>query len=103
LLLDLVAIIHDEIRWLVAEDATYIQFDAPYYSDYLDPRQREHIRQPDRELEEGITGDNAAFADVLCDHMTLALHVCRGTAVAMPPQERPPRLGRPELRALPLS
>jgi 5-methyltetrahydropteroyltriglutamate--homocysteine methyltransferase len=84
LLQDLVAIIRDEIRWLVAEGATYIQFDAPYYSHYLDPRQREHMRQagrdPDRELEDGIAGDNAAFADVPRDRVTLALHVCRGNS-----------------------
>jgi len=84
LLQDLVAIIRDEIQWLVAEGATYIQFDAPYYSHYLDPRQREHMRHagrdPDRELEDGIAGDNAPFADVPRDRVTLALHVCRGNS-----------------------
>jgi hypothetical protein len=69
--------IHDEIRWLVAEGATHIQFDAPYYSDFLDPRQREHMRQAgrdaERELEDGITGDNAAFADMLRDHRRKAV------------------------------
>src|SRR4029450_397161 len=41
LLADVVQIIRDEIRWLVDEGVTYIQFDAPYYSHYLDPRQRD--------------------------------------------------------------
>ena len=84
LLRDLVAIIRDEVQWLVGEGVTYIQFDAPYYSHYLDPQQREHMRQagrdPDRELEEGIAGDNAVFADVPRDRVTVALHVCRGNS-----------------------
>jgi 5-methyltetrahydropteroyltriglutamate--homocysteine methyltransferase len=84
LLRELVAIIRDEIQWLVAEGVAYIQFDAPYYSHYLDPRQREHMRQagrdPDQALEEGIAGDNAAFAGVPRDRVTLALHVCRGNS-----------------------
>ena len=37
LLQDLVEIIRDEVEWLVAAGVTYIQFDAPYYSHYLDP------------------------------------------------------------------
>jgi methionine synthase II (cobalamin-independent) len=84
LLRDLVEITRDEIRWLVAEGATYIQFDAPYYSHYLDPQQREQMRSagrdPDRELEDGIAGDNAAFAEVPRDRVTLAMHVCRGNS-----------------------
>src|SRR5436309_7862306 len=40
-LADLVEIIRDEIQWLVAEGATYVQLDAPYYSHYLDPTRRE--------------------------------------------------------------
>ena len=66
LLKDLVEIVRDNVRWLVSEGVTYIQLDAPYYSHYLDPRQREHMREagldPDRELEHAIAGDNAALA-----------------------------------------
>ena len=40
LLRDLVSIIRDEVEWLAAAGVTYIQFDAPYYSHYLDPEQR---------------------------------------------------------------
>src|SRR5580698_9389997 len=58
LLRDLVEIVRDDIQWLVAEGVTYIQFDAPYYSHYLNPehrgRMQEQGRDPDRELEEGI-------------------------------------------------
>ena len=84
LLRDLVAIMRDEIEWLVAEGVEYLQFDAPYYSHYLDPRQRERMRHegrdPDQELEQGIAGDNAALAGVPRDRVTVALHVCRGNS-----------------------
>jgi 5-methyltetrahydropteroyltriglutamate--homocysteine methyltransferase len=84
LLRDLVEIVRDDIQWLVAEGVTYIQFDAPYYSHYLNPdhrrQMREQGRDPDREMEEGIAADNAALAGVPRDHVTVALHVCRGNS-----------------------
>jgi len=85
LLKDLVEIVRDEIQWLVSEGVQYIQFDAPYYSHYLDPRQQAHMRQagvdPDQELENAIAGDNAAMRDVRRGtDVTLALHVCRGNS-----------------------
>ena len=84
LLRDLVAIVRDEVEWLVEQGATYVQFDAPYYSHYLDPAQREHMRQagrdPDREFEAGIAGDNATFQGIPRDKVTFAAHVCRGNS-----------------------
>jgi 5-methyltetrahydropteroyltriglutamate--homocysteine methyltransferase len=84
LLQALAAIVHDEIQWLVSQGVTYIQLDAPYYSHYLDPTQRARMRQagrdPDRELDLGIAGDNAALEGVPRDRVTLALHVCRGNS-----------------------
>jgi methionine synthase II (cobalamin-independent) len=84
LLRDLVEIVRDEIQWLVSEGATYIQFDGPYYSHYLDPIQREKLRKagvdPDSELEAGIAGDNACLKGVPRDRVTVALHVCRGNS-----------------------
>ena len=81
LLKDLVEIVRDDVQWLVSEGVQYIQFDAPYYSHYLDPRQRAQMRQagldPDKELEKAIAGDNAALRDVPGGGVTLALHVCR--------------------------
>ena len=44
LLRDLVEIIRDEVRWLVSEGVRYIELDAPYYSHYLDPQQRDRMR-----------------------------------------------------------
>jgi 5-methyltetrahydropteroyltriglutamate--homocysteine methyltransferase len=84
LLRDLVDIVRDEVRWLVSQGAQYIQFDAPYYSHFLDPRQREKLRasgvDPDQEFGHAIAGDNAALKDVPRNHVTLALHVCRGNS-----------------------
>jgi len=84
LLADLVAIVRDEVEWLVSEGVRFIQFDAPYYSHYLDPRQRERMhaegRKPDQELETGIAADNGAIAEVPRDRVITALHVCRGNS-----------------------
>ena len=80
----LVEIIRDEVQWLVAEGVGYIQFDAPFYAHYLDPRERERMRQagldPDQEFANGIAGDNQALQDISRDNLTLALHVCRGNS-----------------------
>jgi 5-methyltetrahydropteroyltriglutamate--homocysteine methyltransferase len=82
LLADLVRIVQDDIQWLVGRGVTYIQFDAPYYSHYLDARQRDRMRaeglDPDAELRKAIAGDNAAFAGIGRAGTTFALHVCRG-------------------------
>ena len=82
LLEELVEIVRDDVQWLVSEGVRYIQFDAPYYSHYLDPQQQARMRQaglhPDKELENAIAGDNAAIRDVPRGSLTLALHVCRG-------------------------
>ena len=84
LLDDLVAITRDEIQWLVGAGVSYIQFDAPYYSHYLDAHQRERMRaegvDPDAELEQAIAGDNAALAGLPRTDTTFALHVCRGNS-----------------------
>ncbi len=84
LLADLVAIVRDEVQWLVKEGVTYIQLDAPFYSHYLDPHHREAMRQsggdPDAEFEAAVAGDNAALAGFSRAGVTLAVHVCRGNS-----------------------
>jgi len=84
LLADLVAITRDEIQWLVGGRVSYIQFDAPYYSHYLDASQRERMRaqgvDPDAELAQAIAGDNDALAGAPRVETTFALHVCRGNS-----------------------
>jgi 5-methyltetrahydropteroyltriglutamate--homocysteine methyltransferase len=77
-----VEIVRDDVQWLVSEGVQYIQFDAPFYSHYLDPLQRARMRQegrsPDKELENAIAGDNAALRGVPRGSVTVGLHVCRG-------------------------
>lgn len=84
LLRDLVDIVRDEVQWLAGEGVSYIQFDAPYYSHYLNEERREQMRSegrdPDRELEVGIAADNAAMAGAPRDKVTTALHICRGNS-----------------------
>jgi 5-methyltetrahydropteroyltriglutamate--homocysteine methyltransferase len=84
LLHDLVEIVRDEVQWLVSQGAPYIQFDAPYYSHFLNPDHRARMqsegRDPDRELDDGIAADNAAFAGIPRDKVMVAMHVCRGNS-----------------------
>jgi 5-methyltetrahydropteroyltriglutamate--homocysteine methyltransferase len=84
LLADLVAIVRDEVQWLVSQGVTYIQLDAPFYSHYLDPQHREAMRQsggdPDADFESAVAGDNAALAGLSRTGVTLAVHVCRGNS-----------------------
>lgn len=84
LLHDLVEIVRDEIQWLVGEGVKYIQLDAPFYSHYLDPKQRAQMKasghDPDAEFEKSIAGDNAAIKDFKRDGITFGLHVCRGNS-----------------------
>jgi 5-methyltetrahydropteroyltriglutamate--homocysteine methyltransferase len=84
LLRDLTEIVRDEVEWLVAQGVPYIQFDAPYYTHYLDPQHRKEMladgRDPDQELAEGIAADNAALRSVPRDRVTVAAHICRGNS-----------------------
>jgi len=84
LLADLVAIVRDEIAWLVDQGVAYIQLDAPFYSHYLDEHQREAMKasgaDPDAEFEAAVAGDNAAFAGLARGGATIAVHVCRGNS-----------------------
>src|SRR5262249_37101292 len=84
LMRDLVRIVRDEVEWLIAEGVRYIQFDAPYYSYYLDPQQREHLREkrwdPASELAFGAAADNSVFPGLNREGLTLAVHVCRGNS-----------------------
>ncbi len=77
LLADLVDIIQDEVAWLQAEGVPYIQFDAPFYSFYFDPLQRERLRaagrDADRELEFAVAADNAVLRGIPRDKVTLAV------------------------------
>lgn len=84
LLQDVAEIVKEEIQWLVEQGVEYIQLDAPFYSHYLDPHNREQTiadgRDPDRELGEGIRADNSAMEGVPRERATIAMHVCRGNS-----------------------
>jgi 5-methyltetrahydropteroyltriglutamate--homocysteine methyltransferase len=84
LLRDLVEIVRDEVRWLVSEGVRYIQLDAPYYSHYLDPQQRDRMRaagiNPGKELASAIAADNATLKEVPRGKVLVALHICRGNS-----------------------
>jgi 5-methyltetrahydropteroyltriglutamate--homocysteine methyltransferase len=84
LLSDLIEITRDEICWLVSEGVTYIQFDAPYYSHYLDPAQRARMHSlgldPDEQFDKSIAGDNAAFQEAPRGKVRRAAHICRGNS-----------------------
>jgi 5-methyltetrahydropteroyltriglutamate--homocysteine methyltransferase len=84
LLADLVAIVRDEIAWLMSQGVTYIQLDAPFYSHYLDPQHREAMKMsgadPDAEFEAAIAGDNATLAGLARRGTTMAVHICRGNS-----------------------
>ncbi|HZT98474.1 MAG TPA: cobalamin-independent methionine synthase II family protein [Ktedonobacteraceae bacterium] len=79
-LADLVDFTRREVEELIRLGCTYIQFDAPSYTRYLDPHARESYRKrgedPDKLLAHSIEVDNAiidGFSDV-----TFAVHLCRG-------------------------
>jgi 5-methyltetrahydropteroyltriglutamate--homocysteine methyltransferase len=84
LLADLVAIVREEIAWLIGQGVTYVQLDAPFYSHYLDPQHRAAMKtlgtDPDAEFEAAVAGDNASFAGLARDGVTIAVHICRGNS-----------------------
>ncbi len=83
-LADLVEIVRDEITSLVSEGTGYIQLDAPFYSHYLDPNNRERTRQagqdPDKAFDQGVRADNSCLKGFPRANITFALHVCRGNS-----------------------
>ncbi len=84
LLHDLVEIIRDEIKWLVAEGASYIQLDAPFYSHYVDSIQRGRLEReglkPDEEFTKSVAGDNSLLKDIPRGKVTVSTHICRGNS-----------------------
>ena len=84
LLHDLVEIVRDEIKWLVAEGATYIQLDAPFYSHYVDSIQRGRLQRdglnPDEEFKKSVAGDNSLLKDIPRSKVAVSVHVCRGNS-----------------------
>jgi len=82
MLADVVEIVRDEIQWLISQGVEYVQLDAPLYSYYFDPVQREKMKasgkDPDKLLQQVVAGDNSALRGIPRENVTLGLHICRG-------------------------
>jgi 5-methyltetrahydropteroyltriglutamate--homocysteine methyltransferase len=81
---DVAAIIRAEVEALIAEGVPYIQLDNPHYPDYVDAAMRQQWEalgmDLDQMLEEDIEADNASFAGLKRDDLTIAMHLCRGNS-----------------------
>jgi 5-methyltetrahydropteroyltriglutamate--homocysteine methyltransferase len=82
LLRDVAGILRAEVDALIAEGVDYVQFDAPVYTHFLDPRivnlMRERGVERDQVLPHMIAADNACVESLHRDGLTLAFHLCRG-------------------------
>jgi 5-methyltetrahydropteroyltriglutamate--homocysteine methyltransferase len=84
-LADLVDFTRREVEELIRLGCTYIQFDAPNYTPFLDPKLREVFRRrgqdPDKLLASYIDLDNT----IIDGHpgVTFAIHLCRGNNQSM--------------------
>jgi 5-methyltetrahydropteroyltriglutamate--homocysteine methyltransferase len=84
MLADVVTILRQEVEALIAEGVTYIQLDAPYYTSFIDARERQRLESAgvdlDRGLAEAVAADDACLSGLGGPNLTLALHVCRGNS-----------------------
>jgi 5-methyltetrahydropteroyltriglutamate--homocysteine methyltransferase len=81
---EIAQIVRGELLALADEGVAYLQLDAPYYCNYLDPTLRERFRaagvDPEAALEDAIAADSAALAGVRRDGVVTAIHICRGNS-----------------------
>lgn len=79
-LADVVALLRGEVAELARLGATYIQFDAPHYTAFLDPKTAAFYEGQgwslDSWLDRGIEVDNAAMSGF--PEVTFGFHLCRG-------------------------
>jgi 5-methyltetrahydropteroyltriglutamate--homocysteine methyltransferase len=83
MLQDVAAIMRDEVQALIDEGASYVQLDAPSYSNFFDPSRREVLKQSGINLEEAldaaIAADNAMIDGVKRSaDVVIGIHFCRG-------------------------
>lgn len=83
MLQDVAAIMRDEVQSLIDEGASYVQLDAPSYSNFFDPSRREVLKQSGINLEEAldaaIAADNAMIDGVKRGaDVVIGIHFCRG-------------------------
>ena len=81
---DAARIIRAEIEALLDEGIDYIQLDAPFYSAFIDPGERERLQasglDPDTGLRTAVEIDGISINGLHRAGATLALHVCRGNS-----------------------
>ena len=83
MLQDVAAIMRDEVQALIDEGASYVQLDAPSYSNFFDPSRRAVLKQSGINLEEAldaaIAADNAMIEGVKRSaEVAVGIHFCRG-------------------------
>jgi 5-methyltetrahydropteroyltriglutamate--homocysteine methyltransferase len=83
MLQDVAAIMRDEVQALIDEGASYIQMDAPSYSNFFDRSRRELLMQSGINLDEAlyaaIAADNAMIENIRRgEDIVTGIHFCRG-------------------------
>ena len=83
MLQDVAAIMRQEVQALIDEGASYIQMDAPSYSNFFDRSRRELLMQSginlDEALDAAIAADNAMIENIRRgEDIVTGIHFCRG-------------------------
>jgi len=83
MLQDVAAIMREEVQALIDEGASYVQLDAPSYSNFFDQSRRAVLRQSgidlDEALDAAIAADNAMIANLKrSGGVVIGIHFCRG-------------------------
>ena len=83
MLQDVATIMREEVQALIDEGASYVQLDAPSYSNFFDYNRREVLKQSGVDLEEAldaaIAADNAMIDGIMRDpDVVTGIHFCRG-------------------------
>ncbi len=83
MLQDVAAIMRDEVQALIDEGASYVQLDAPSYSNFFDRNRRAALQQAginlDSALDAAIAADNAMISGIKRrSEVVLGMHFCRG-------------------------
>jgi methionine synthase II (cobalamin-independent) len=83
MLQDVASIMRHEVQALIDEGASYVQMDAPSYSNFFDRSRRDVLIQNgidlDKALDAAIAADNAMIAGIKRgDDVAVGIHFCRG-------------------------
>jgi 5-methyltetrahydropteroyltriglutamate--homocysteine methyltransferase len=83
MLQDVAAIMREEVQALIDEGASYVQLDAPSYSNFFDQSRRQVLEQSginlDEALDAAMAADNAMIAGIEgASNVATGIHFCRG-------------------------